>query len=113
MAISISTLNKNGDFRRLYARGKVFTSPELVTYVMKNRCGFCRIGITASKKTGNAVERNRSRRVVKAAYASLCQEIPGGWDFVFVARSRTKHVKSTRLADVMKTHLNKAGVFDS
>lgn len=110
MTESITTLRRNGDFRRLYARGKSFSSPELVTYVMKNRAGCCRIGITTSKKIGNAVERNRSRRVIRAAYASLLPLVRGGWDIVFVARGKTKHQKSTRVAQVMQEQLCKAGV---
>ena len=58
------TLNSNSDFRRIYARGKVYTNPALVIYVMKNRAGICRIGITTSKKIGNAVEKLTAITVV-------------------------------------------------
>lgn len=96
------TLKSNGDFRRLYNRGKVVTDPALVVYYSKNRAGICRIGITTSKKIGNAVERNRSRRVIKAAFVSLVKDIEPCYDFVFVARSKTKFVKSTRIAEIMR-----------
>lgn len=33
------TLNRNCDFRRLYGRGKVYTDPALVIYLLKNRAG--------------------------------------------------------------------------
>ena len=49
------TLNSNPDFRRLYNRGKAVIDPALVIYYSKNRAGICRIGITTSKKIGNAV----------------------------------------------------------
>lgn len=106
----IITLKKNSDFRRLYGRGKSFANPALVTYVFKNRAGNCRIGITTSKKIGNAVIRNRSRRVIRAAYAQLEPEISGNWDFVFVARSRTHKLKSYDILRVMKKQLAAAGV---
>ena len=44
------TLNRNCDFLRLYGRGKVYTDPALVIYLLKNRAGICRIGITGSHK---------------------------------------------------------------
>lgn len=106
----IITLKKNSDFRRLYGRGKSFANPALVTYIFKNRAGNCRIGITASKKTGNAVTRNRARRVIRAAYTQLAPEISGNWDFVFVARARTHRMKSYEVGKVMRRQLTAAGV---
>ena len=104
------TLNSNSDFRRIYARGKVYTNPALVIYVMKNRAGICRVGITASKKIGNAVERNRSKRVIRAAFRSVREEIDGSFDIVLVARGRTKYTKSTELCGIMRKQFLSAGV---
>ena len=104
------TIKSNCDFRRVYGKGKSFQGPALVSYVLKNRAGICRIGITTSKKIGNAVERNRSRRVIRAAYGMIEDKIHGNYDFVFVARS--KYIKSTRLAEMMLLQLTQAGVID-
>lgn len=106
------TIKENCEFRRLYGKGKVFQSPALVSYVMKNRAGICRIGITTSKKIGNAVERNRSKRLIRAAYASVEKYINGSYDIVFVARSKTKYQKSTQLAQIMLSQFKEAGVID-
>lgn len=103
------TLNLNSDFRRVYARGKVYTNPALVTYVLKNRAGICRIGITASKKIGNAVQRNRARRVIRAA-TEMLPAIGGGYDIVFVARTKTIRKKSTEVHSIMERQLRSAGV---
>ncbi len=62
-----SAIKENKVFRRLYHRGKSKAGASLVTYCMKNRRGETRVGITTSKKIGTAVERNRARRVMKAA----------------------------------------------
>lgn len=110
MEKKIITLNRNSDFRRLYARGKSGTNPALVTYVLKNRAGICRFGITTSKKIGNAVERNRSRRVIRAAFRELAPRIQGNWDIVLVARGRTKYCKSTKILRIMEEQLKSAGV---
>ena len=106
------TIKSNCDFRRVYGKGKSFQGPALVSYVLKNRAGICRIGITTSKKIGNAVERNRSRRVIRAAYSMIEDKIYGNYDFVFVARSKTKYIKSTKLAEMMLLQLTEAGVID-
>lgn len=106
------TLKRNGDFCRLYRRGKTYTNPALVVYLSKNRAGICRIGITVSKKIGNAVQRNRCKRVIRAAYAALQPQVNGAYDFVFVARSKTKQCKSTEIQAVMLSLLQKAGVVE-
>lgn len=49
-----------------------------------------RLGLTASKKTGNAVRRNRARRRLRAlARTELAQRAKGGTDYVIIARHNT------------------------
>ena len=97
------SLNQNKDFKRLYYKGKSVQKPVLVVYAMKNRAGLCRVGITTGKKIGSAVERNRSRRIIRAAFQSVLKSgrINGNWDIVFVARTRTKFQKSTQIERAM------------
>ena len=106
------TLKENKDFRRLYYRGESKAAKTLVTYAMKSRRNNCRIGITTSKKIGNAVERNRSRRVIRAAFYELEPRIKGNWDFVFVARGMTSKVKMQDVLTDMKNHFEALGVID-
>ncbi len=104
------TLKQNAEFHRAYGRGKTKVSPILVTYVVKNRGQGCRVGITAAKKLGSAVERNRCRRIIRAAFSSILPECTGNKDIVFVARYKTKKAKSTDLVPVMRQHLTELGV---
>ena len=104
------TLKQNSEFHRAYGRGKVRTSPNLVTYAVKNRGMGCRIGITAAKKLGSAVERNRCRRIIRAAFSSIYPKCSGNFDIVFVARFKTKKLKSNDLEPVMLRHLTELGV---
>ena len=53
------SITENTDFQRAYHRGRSCARPALVVYSNKNRVGVCRVGITTSKKIGNAVERNQ------------------------------------------------------
>ena len=46
------TLNKNWQYNRVYGRGKSYVHPHVVLYVAKNRLGYTRIGLTATKKVG-------------------------------------------------------------
>lgn len=108
-----AVLNENKDFRRLYGRGKSRVHPALVTYAAKNRAGFCRVGITTSKKIGNAVVRNRARRVIREAYRLLLPQIRGNYDLVFVARTKTTFLKSTQIYNIMAAQLTELGLIVS
>ena len=79
---------------------------------MKNRVGICRVGITVSKKIGNAVERNRSRRIIRAAFQSVMgsYELEGTYDFVLVARTKTKYLKTAHVEKALIECLGQVGV---
>lgn len=98
-------IKKNRDFLRMYRRGKQTVGGVLVTYCTRNRLGTNRVGITASKKVGGAVQRNRAKRVIRAAYAALEPTLPQGYDFIFVARSRTTHCKMQVVRDTMQRQI--------
>lgn len=99
---------RNGDFVRAYRKGKSFVHPQIVLYVVKNRAKKTRVGITASKKIGNAVARNRARRVIRHGLYQVLPEDIGSYDLVFVARGQTVFAKSSQLAPIIKNLLIKA-----
>ena len=102
------TFKLNKDFKRLYGRGKCLVFPAVVVYYQKNRLGVCRVGITAGKKIGCAVKRNRAKRVIIAAFSQLLPKLSGGFDFV--ARVRTPSVKSTVILNNLKRAFIKEGI---
>ena len=72
----MESVKKNHEFQRAYKKGRSFVTKEVVIYVFRNkRSKTCRYGITTGKKVGNAVVRNRARRVIKAAWQSLEKDI--------------------------------------
>lgn len=101
---------RNNDFRRIYARGKSYVSPLVVVYALKNRTKNVRLGITTSKKVGNAVQRNRSRRVIREAFRALAPRVRPGFDLVLVARGKTPYVKSTDVRRQLERQLQAAGL---
>lgn len=107
----ILTLKENKDFHRLYNKGKSQISPVLVTYILKNRNDNLRYGITTGKKIGNAVKRNRARRVIRAAFKECAPHLKSGYDIVFVARGKTPFVKSTQLKSTMEYQFKKAKIY--
>ena len=102
-----TTLQENREFRRTYYKGKSCTTSVVVLYVLKNHRKQNRIGLTATKKVGGAVERNRARRVLREAYRLLEEQFPVGYDYVFVARTKTAYVKTPEVMRAMQSALRK------
>lgn len=107
------TVKENRDFSRLYKKGKSCVSPVLVTYALKNRRKNLRYGITTGKKVGNAVRRSRARRVIRASYYQLFDELKPGYDLIFVARGKTPHVKTQVVYKAMRQHLLTLGLLNA
>lgn len=105
-------INKNKDFVRAYNRGRCYVHPQVVLYVAKNRAGHTRVGLTATKKVGHAVQRNRARRVMRAALQEHLSQNIGGYDIILVARSQTPKIKSTQLSKTLGKLFKKAGLPD-
>ncbi|NUO09701.1 MAG: ribonuclease P protein component [Candidatus Brocadia sp.] len=61
-------LTKSREFERVFHEGKVFKNDTVVLYVMPNDLQHSRLGLVVSKKVGNAVRRNRAKRLLREAY---------------------------------------------
>jgi ribonuclease P protein component len=98
------TLKDNKDFLNLYKRGRYIPSKYSVIYVRPNGRPFNRLGITAGKKVGNAVCRNRAKRLIRLAYRQSEVDMPVGMDIVIVARTAITTVKSQEYCGYMEKY---------
>ena len=92
-------MNRNADFQRLYRTGAFCSLGSALLYVRPNHLPYNRLGITAGKKIGNAVKRNRAKRIIRAAYAAAEPLLPIGLDVVVVARSSMPEQSSVILTE--------------
>jgi ribonuclease P protein component len=111
-AMRYRPIRRNNEFGRVYARGKSYVNQALVLYVLKTRGKRTRVGLTATKKIGHAVQRNRARRVMKAAIDEHLDYNIGGYDLVFVARGMTPRLKSWQLSSIVAKLFAQAGLPD-
>lgn len=102
-------IRENHLYAKVYAGGRKYVGRYCVVYVLQDRHAKLlakrhpqkekvnRIGLTVSKKIGGAVERNRVKRILRAALRSITgkKKISTGYLIVIVARPAALSVKST------------------
>lgn len=80
-------LKRREDFKRTQDGGRKHHSKHFLVIVLeRGDDGPPRIGITVTKKIGNAPERNRVKRLVREVFRRERARFPAGCDVVFIAR---------------------------
>ena len=82
-------LSRSGDFERAYREGRSHGNRFLVLYAFPRPDGEgegVRLGISAGRDVGGAVERNRIKRALREVFRDASGRLPDGHDFVLVAR---------------------------
>jgi ribonuclease P protein component len=93
-------VRKRAEFRRIQADAGRITCPHFVLLVAaRGEAGPSRLGLVVTKKVGNAVERNRIKRVCRACFRALEGFVPDGVDLVVIARGGAAELG---LADVRR-----------
>ena len=78
--------------------------------VLPNPEGGLRFGVSAGRSVGNAVQRNRAKRRIRAVLSELQPRIPPGWDIVVLARRGIRAADYAVLRAALEQLLRRAGV---
>ena len=74
-------------FKRVYDRKCSVSNQWIILYALPNELGRTRIGLSVSRKIGNAVVRNRFKRLYREAFRLSRADLPSGLDLVLLPRS--------------------------
>ena len=89
-------------------KGKRLSVDGLSLFYAKNDRGNLRVGISISKKTANAVKRNRLRRQIRDCIQRVLKDHTAGYDLVFVARHELSTVDYGQILSTVETALHRA-----
>lgn len=77
-------LRRPADFTRVYAQRNVSRQRGLTLFAAWNDLPYTRVGLSVSRRNGNAVVRNRIKRLFREAFRKTQWEIPPGLDLILV-----------------------------
>ena len=79
-------LTRSTDFKRVRRTGKSYAHPFVVLVVQASEIPRVRVGVTAGRSVGGAVQRNRAKRLLREAMRPLLPDLLPGWDLILIAR---------------------------
>ncbi len=100
-------IKENHLYQKAYRKGTRTVGKTVAVYVLRDYAAkrlkkenpekqfVNRLGLSVSKKIGSAVERNRAKRIIRAAYDSLKPNLKTGFLIVISAREAINGKKST------------------
>lgn len=92
-------LRSPSEFKRVYDRKCSVSNQWLIVYGCPNELDRLRVGLSVSRKVGNAVARNRFKRLYREAFRLAHAELPAGFDLIVLPRSS----REPTLADVQQS----------
>lgn len=106
---------KRADFKATYDQGRRIRGRLFTLFCRARPQGPAgerlpwRLGMTATRKTGNAVERNRQRRRIREYFRVNQRRIPDGWDLVLNTTPRLNQASPEEMAEDLERLLKPLG----
>lgn len=87
LVMKYTQMLKKSEFKKVYSSAKSLSGKTVIVLCVKNNMQQNRLGIVASKKTGNSVKRNKARRRIKEIYRMNESNLLKGYDIIIIAKA--------------------------
>lgn len=94
-------IKRRHEFKILFSKGKIVYNKNLTFYFLKNNLSINQLGIAVSKKSGNAVDRNRIKRLIRENYKIFEEKISTGYN-ILISVNKKCEIEKINFYDVKK-----------
>ena len=103
-------LTRSTDFKRVRDDGKSYAHPLVVLVASRITEEGVRVGVSAGRAFGGAVQRNRAKRLLRETMRPLIPLLPSGWDIVLIARGPLISAQFQSVQSAVQGLLRRAGL---
>ncbi|WLR41888.1 ribonuclease P protein component [Bacillus carboniphilus] len=106
-------IKKNEDFQLVFQKGRSMANRQFVIYIMERpELSEFRIGLSVSKKIGNAVTRNRIKRLIRQVVLEEKDQLSSGKDYIIIARKPTSQMNYYEVKKSLLHVFKKAKIYN-
>lgn len=106
-------LTRSDDFKRVRQSGKSYAHPLVVLVIHAGGTPKVRVGVAAGRTVGNAIIRNRAKRLLREALRPVLPDLAPGWDLILIARAGMVGATLDDTRAALASLLRRAGLIPS
>jgi ribonuclease P protein component len=106
-------LTNSSDLMRVRRFGKSYAHPLVLLVVLQVPNERTQIGVVAGRSVGNAVKRNRAKRMLREAVRSLLHLIKPGWMIILISRRPILKAEFSDIQDTLNKLFTKANLISN
>jgi len=103
-------LTRSTDIQRVRRVGKFYAHPLVVLVTAPKPQTVVRIGVIGGSRIGNAVQRNRAKRQIRACLDQTLPHLKPGWDLLILARRPITQGNYSEIQAALNSLFQKAGL---